>query len=102
MSKHSTVRVKIQGVELSFKTDNPQYIKELAGFVDEQIELVTTSDNVIAPTKAATLAAFNIANELLRLRKEKSEMTEEISRRLDAMLQSADEAYRSTEAPGGG
>ena len=102
MSKHSTVRVKIQGVELSFKTDNPEYIKELAGFVDEQIEMVATSDNVTAPTKAATLAAFNIANELLRLRKEKSEMTEEISRRLDAMLQSADEAYRSTEAPGGG
>ncbi len=102
MSKHSTVRVKIQGVELSFKTDNPEYIKELAGFVDEQIELVTTSDNVTAPAKAATLAAFNIANELLRLRKEKSEMTEDISRRLDAMLQSADEAYRSTEAPGGG
>lgn len=101
MNEYATVKVVIQGIELSFETSDPEYIKELADFVDKQIEKVTVSDKVTAPTKAATLAAFRIADELLRLRKEKSEMTEQISRRLDAMIEIADEVYRSTEASGG-
>lgn len=100
MSERTTVKILIRGAELSFKTDDPEYIKELAEFVDKQIEKIATSDKVTAPTKAITLAAFNIADELFRLRKEKSEMSEDISRRLGAMLEMAEETYRSTGAPG--
>lgn len=96
MTEHTTVTVVIQGVEFSFRTDDPAYMKRLARFVDAEIGRITSSDNAIAPAKAVTLAAFNIADELFRLRSEKSELTEEVSSRLDAMLQMAEETYRAT------
>jgi hypothetical protein len=40
-----------------------------------------------------------MADELFRLRKEKSRMSEEISQRLGAMLEMAEETYRSTRPP---
>jgi cell division protein ZapA (FtsZ GTPase activity inhibitor) len=100
MTEHITVTVTIQGVEFSFKTDDPEYIKGLAEFVDGHIDRITSSDNAIAPTKAVTLAAFNIADELFRLQSEKSELSQEVSSRIDAMLHMAEETYRSTGKAG--
>lgn len=100
MTEPTTVKVVIQGAEFSFKTDDPEYIKRLAEFVDKQIEKITSSDNAIAPVKAVTLAAFNIADELFRLQNENAELSEEISRRLDTMLEMAEETYRSTGTAG--
>ena len=96
MTEPTAVRVVIQGVEFNFRTDDPEYMKRLAGFVDSEIAKITSSDSALSPAKAVTLAAFNIADELFRLRSEKSELTEEVSGRLDAMLQMAEETYRKT------
>jgi len=100
MKNHTTITVVVQGVDLTFKTDDPKYIKGLAAFLDKEIEKITKSDKVVAPNKAALLAAFNMADELFRLRKEKSETSEEVSRRLDAMLQMAEETYKSARTSG--
>ena len=99
MTEQTTVKVVIRGAEFSFRTDDPEHIKALAEFVNGEIEKIMTSDKVTEPTKAITLAAFNIADELFRLRKESSDMSEDVSRRIDAILEQADEAYRSTETP---
>ena len=99
MTKQSTVRVVIHGVDLSFKTDDPEYIRELADFVNEQIDNVAASGKVKAANKVAVLAAFNIADELLKLRKDKSETAKKFSERLDSMLEEAQEAYRSIRLP---
>ncbi len=95
MSEQTTVTVVIGGTELSFRTDDPEYIRKLAEFVDKQIRKITLSDKVSEPAVAARLAAFNIADELFTLRKEESETSEEVSRRLDTILEMTDEAYRS-------
>ena len=100
MTEHTTVTVAIQGVEFSFKPDDQEYIRKLAAFVDSEIEKITASDNAIAPAKAVTLAAFHIADELFRLQSEKAELSEEVSTRLDAMLEMAEETYRSTGKAG--
>jgi cell division protein ZapA len=100
MSELKTVKVIIQGTEFSFRTDDPKYMERLAEFVNKQIDKITSSDNSIAPVKAATLAAFNIADELMSLRSENTELTEEVSRRLDAMLEMAEETYRATGKAG--
>ena len=99
MNQKTTVRVVIHGAELSFRTDDPEYIRELAGFVDEEIGKIISSGKVASPTKAVTLAAFNIADELFRLRKEESEMSKTLSERFDVLLEMTDEAYRSTRHP---
>ena len=97
----TTTKIIIHGTELTFKTDDPAYIRELARFVEEQIQKVESLGNVKSPTKAVTLAAFNIADELFRMQKEKSEMSENLSERLGAMLQMTEETYRSTKLPEG-
>jgi cell division protein ZapA (FtsZ GTPase activity inhibitor) len=98
MTKETTVSVVIHGTQLHFKTDDPEYIHELARFVEEQIGKIESSGKVTASSKAVTLAAFNIADELLRLRKEKKGLSE----RLDVMLEMAKKipiSIRLPEAP---
>jgi cell division protein ZapA (FtsZ GTPase activity inhibitor) len=99
VNRPSTVKVTIHGTELNFKTDDPDYIRELAKFVDEQIRKVA-SPKVTSPSKAITLAAFNIADELFRLRMEKDEDSRKLSERLDAMLNMAEEARQSDKTTG--
>ena len=99
MTKQTTVSVVIHGTQLHFKTDDPEYIHELARFVEEQIGKIESSGKVTASSKAVTLAAFNIADELLRLRKEKKELSEKLSKRLDVMLKMAEENCSSTRLP---
>ncbi len=96
MSKQTTIRIVIHGTQLSFKTDDPDYIHELARFIEEQIDNVESSGKVTSSAKSITLAAFNIADELFRLRKEKQELSEKLSERLGAMLDMAEETYRAT------
>jgi cell division protein ZapA (FtsZ GTPase activity inhibitor) len=82
MSRPATAKVTISGVEFSFKTEDPEYIKEIASYIDAEIQKVVATGKVSSQTKAVILAAFTITDELLRLRKEK----ETLSRRVDSML----------------
>lgn len=99
MTKQNTVRVVIHGTDLSFKTDDPDYIHELADFVNEQIDKIASSGKVKAVNKIAVLAAFNIADELFKLRQDKTETAKRVSERLDSMLQETQEAYKSIQLP---
>ena len=99
MNRQSTVRVVIHGTELTFKTDDPDYIHALAGFVNEQVDKIGSSGKVAGASKLLALAAFNIAYELFRLRTEKDEMAKTLSERLDTLLDEADGAYRSIRLP---
>jgi cell division protein ZapA (FtsZ GTPase activity inhibitor) len=93
------VTVTIHGTELSFKTDDPDYIHRLAEFVNDQVQRIESSGKTVSPPKAIALAAFNIADELFRLRDQQSEQSKELSARLDAMLSMAREPYRSEKQP---
>ncbi len=85
MTRMATVKVSILGIEFSFKTDDPGSIKELAAYVDAEIQKVLDGGKVSSQTKAVILAAFTIANELFQLREEK----ENLSQRLDGLLDMA-------------
>lgn len=98
MNKPTTVRVSIFGTDLTFRTDDPEYIRELAAFVEEHIQKAAKSAKRTTSTKAITLAALNISDELFRLRKEKQEAGEHLSRRLDAMLRLAEEPYKRPQS----
>lgn len=95
MTEETTVSVVINGIQLHFKTDDPDYIHELARFVEEQIDKIESLGKIPSSSKAVTLAAFNIADELLSLRKEKKELSE----RLGAMLDMAEKTYSSVRLP---
>jgi cell division protein ZapA (FtsZ GTPase activity inhibitor) len=99
MSKGTTVKLNIHGTQLSLKTDDPDYIHELAAFIEQEISKVESSGKVASPLKTITIAMLNIADELFRLRKEKEELSEKLSERIGSMLEMAEETYRSARLP---
>lgn len=50
--------------------EDERYIRELAAFVDSGIKKTSSKNERLSPTMAATLTAFNIADELFKLQSE--------------------------------
>jgi cell division protein ZapA len=64
-----TIHVEIHGQRYALRTElDPQYISEVAAYLDEKMRLaareLTTSD----PLRVAVVAALNLADELFRAR----------------------------------
>ena len=67
------VNVEIYGQRYAIRSDlDPQYIAELAGFVDEKIRLASTELASTDPLRLAVVAALNITDELCRARADAS------------------------------
>src|SRR2546423_1383129 len=65
---------------------DPNYLAELARFVDSRMREVAAQVATVDPVKIAILAALNIADEFSRYRKQRNEKTEELSRRLTSAI----------------
>jgi cell division protein ZapA len=87
------------GVEIFGQTYNvrgngdPDYLAELARFVDNRMREVAAQVATVDPMKIAILAALNIADEFSRFRRQRDdaagiwlERTEEISERLSEVI----------------
>jgi len=82
--------VEIFGQTYSVRGEgNPDYLMELARFVDTRMREVASQVATVDPMKIAILAALNIADEFSRYRKSREdaagiwiERTEEITERL--------------------
>lgn len=55
-------------------SNNEDYIRELARYVDKNIKTLATKNHRLSPVMTATLAAFNIADELFSLNKDYKEL----------------------------
>jgi cell division protein ZapA len=70
----TTVEVEIYGSTYHVRGDNDgSYLQELAGLVDEKMQEVTQHLGTVDRTKIAILAALNLADEMVRARRELSE-----------------------------
>ena len=86
--------VEIFGQEYNVRGEgDPDYLTELARFVDSRMRDVAAQVATVDPLKIAILAALNMANEFSRYRKEREdaagiwiEKTEEISNRLGRVI----------------
>jgi cell division protein ZapA len=93
MDNESTT-VEIFGQTYSVRGEgDPDYLMELARFVDTRMRDVAAQVSTVDPMKIAILAALNIADEFSRFRKEREDAegirivkTEEISDRLSKVL----------------
>ena len=85
-----TTSVEIFGQSYNVRGEgDPDYLTELARFVDSRMREVAAQVSTVDPVKIAILAALNIADEFSRYRKEResakgvwAEKTEELSNRL--------------------
>jgi|SRR5215467_1592795 cell division protein ZapA len=90
----STTAVEIFGQTYNVRGEgDPNYLAELARFVDSRMRDVAAEVATVDPLKIAILAALNIADEFSRYRKEREdaagiwiEKTEELSNRLGKII----------------
>jgi cell division protein ZapA len=94
MEKNDSTTVEIFGQTYNVRGEgDPEYLTELARFVDGRMREVAGQVATVDPMKIAILAALNIADEFSRYRKEREsasgtwiEKTEEISERLRKVI----------------
>jgi len=81
-----SVKVNIFGTEYPVKGDaDPEYIKEVAAYVDGKMKEVARSLTVKSTTKVAVLAALNITDELFQSRESLDARDRELEERLGAL-----------------
>lgn len=95
MSGHDDrITVEIYGQIYNVRGDgDPEYLKELARFVDTRMRDVASQGSTVDPMKIAILAALNISDEFARYRKRQEQTfglwmdkTEEFAERLGESL----------------
>jgi len=90
--KNDATEVEIFGQTYNVRGEgDPNYLTELARFVDARMREVAAEVATVDPMKIAILAALNIADEFSRYRKQNPkgiwiEKTEEISERLNKVI----------------
>jgi cell division protein ZapA len=92
--QNDSTEVEIFGQTYNVRGEgDPDYLLELARFVDSRMRDVAAQVATIDPLKIAILAALNIADEFSRYRKQRDdtvgiwiEKTEEISDRLNKVI----------------
>ena len=92
-AKYDSTEVEIYGQTYNVRGDgDPNYLTELARFVDSRMREVAAEVKTVDPVKIAILAALNIADEFSRFKKQRQEAagwiekTEEISERLGKVI----------------
>ncbi|MDH5174400.1 MAG: cell division protein ZapA [Elusimicrobiota bacterium] len=90
------IPVKIYNREFIIEGGNwdPLYISALAKYVDEQMNRIANTSNIVDTSRVAVLAALNIADELFRLRESKDTSGQEISKRSDELVKLLDQALK--------
>ena len=91
MERNDSTSVEIFGQTYNVRGEgDPDYLAELARFVDSRMREVAANVATVDPMKIAILAALNIADEFSRYRKEHTgiwiEKTEELSDRLNKAM----------------
>src|SRR5690242_5470763 len=92
-----TVTVDIHGQRYAVRSDlDPQYVGELANFLDEKMRAAARELASADPLRIAVIAALNIADELFRARADSAgadatvrARAADIERLLDAVLEEA-------------
>jgi cell division protein ZapA len=93
-AKNDSTSVEIFGQTYNVRGNgDPDYLAELARFVDTRMREVAAQVATVDPAKIAILAALNIADEFSRFRRQREdaagiwlERTEEISERLSEVI----------------
>ena len=87
-----SVKVNIYGTEYPVKGEaDPDYIEEVAAYVDEKMREVARNLTVKSTTKVAVLAALNITDELFRSQRSQGEVEGELEGRLTALAERVNE-----------
>ncbi len=80
------IEVYILGQKYLLKGEgSPQYMKELAEFVDSKIREVLKNSPNMPPLKAAIIASLNITDELFKLRDQQKAIIDYVNEKAEAL-----------------
>jgi cell division protein ZapA len=89
--ERNSVTVNILGSEYALKSEaEPQYLQELATFLDKKMQKLGEGTNVGSQLKIAVLTALNLADELFRLKEKHEKLVTEIENTSDQISENLD------------
>ena len=93
MGERRVVQIEVHGQKYPIRTElDPQYVEELAQFVEARMALASKSSPSSDAVGLAILTALNITDEYFRMRKNASNNSGTITARTEALERMVDQA----------
>ncbi len=99
-SNGNSVRVEIYDQAYNLRGSDPQYIFKLAEFVDTKMRAVAQQTQTVDSLRLAVLAALNIADEYMLLKRKYDALTTDYKRRADHLAGALDEVLQEGRRAG--
>jgi len=87
----TSIRVDIYDQNYHLRGTDPEYIQDLAEYVDARMRLIAQQASTVDSLKVAVLAALNIADELHVLKRKYDSLTQDYSSRAEHLSGALDE-----------
>jgi cell division protein ZapA len=87
----TSIRVDIYDQSYHLRGTDPQYIADLAEYVDTKMRLISQQASTVESLKVAVLAALNIADELHVLKRKYDSLTQDYTARAADLSGALDE-----------
>lgn len=87
----TSIRVDIYDQSYHLRGTDPQYISDLAEYVDTRMRLISQQAATVESLKVAVLAALNIADELHVLKRKYDSLTQDYTTRAEHLSGALDE-----------
>ncbi len=99
-SNGNSVRVEIYDQTYNLRGSDPQYIFKLAEFVDTKMRAVAEQTQTVDSLRLAVLAALNLADEYMLLKRKYDALTTDYKRRADHLAGALDEVLQEARRAG--
>lgn len=87
----TSIRVEIYDQSYHLRGTDPEYIADLAEYVDSKMRLISQQAATVESLKVAVLAALNIADELHVLKRKYDSVTQDYTARAEHLSGALDE-----------
>lgn len=99
-SGSTSIRVEIYDQNYHLRGTDPQYIQDLAEYVDTKMRLISQQAATVDSLKVAVLAALNIADELHVLKRKYDSVAQDYTARAEHLSDALDEVLGEARRAG--
>jgi cell division protein ZapA len=99
-AQNSSVRVEIFDQAYNLRGSNPEYILQLAEYVDAKMRAVAEATNTIDTVRLAVLAALNIADEYHVVKRKQESGATDYQKRAHQLSDALDEVLEENRKAG--
>ena len=97
---NSSVRVEIYDQTYQLRGSDPEYIAKLADYVDTKMRLISQQASTVDSLRLAVLAALNIADEYLILKRKYDSIDSDYHARAEQLSGALDEVLQESRLAG--